>query len=161
MEDLMPPPAFLLPNPDDFDGPHVEVAPLAGRRDSPLAPMVKDLLAGELVAGQVILDWLGERLLEVERRDQWHQFGRIYRGLVATAIDRAAAATTSADTPLARQSHHLQVAIDWDGFCRQVRAIFAWDIWDQDSALAFVAAVLRPGNASGDSDGERERGAAP
>jgi hypothetical protein len=101
---------------------------------SPLASMVRDLLAGNLAMGPAILEELadaGRMVTEFERRDQWFQLNRALKRLVAGMVRCEEFITLPGKRRAAIQ-------VEWESFCREVRAVFAWELWGQGAGRGAV-----------------------
>lgn len=141
-------PVFYLPDPVHPERSARRVRPPREIGGMP-ADMVRDLLAGDLAAGQAVLDWLAERDDDGVRRHQFINLSNFVRELVCNAMHRASLADLEADREWAVSRYAAAAARDWNDFRRKVTKLFAWDLFSRDDALRFVAEVLCPGKLDG------------
>lgn len=115
-----------------------------------LASILRDLLAGELQAGQAALDWLKDRIEDPERKNQFFGLLRLLRLLFRAAMLRAERAHNQ-QRYLVRTNADFagRIARDWGQFCGKVTELFAFDLFEAEDAVRFVNEVVLPGKLEG------------
>jgi len=111
------------------------------------APLVADVLAGDLAACEALDAWLADAAHidrwsdRPERQHQRTQFRRLVRTLFMRAVD----ILECEDDPRAPAWADRRRANCWRVFREEVRQLFAFDLYGSPAVFGLVGEVVRPG----------------